>query len=257
MKNKFLILSLTLTALLLAGCQSDAQPTGDDSPSPEQSEPVSPSQNESASPEQSESESPEPSESGEEAPAEVADQPVFTPGTWLGVAPDGNQQYYFFNPDGTSGSTSNLEYGIGVAFEYEIEEDGRVLFHMGAVDVDNYCTVEAADAEHLTLQWDDGSVEELSYASTLGAGEFTFYSERELCDLAVAYYRQNSGEETGELAAGSAVNDDGTITIQVYESLGDHNSTAAWYKVDRFTAQGTDENTGEAVDLSTVKEMLE
>ena len=40
----------------------------------------------------------------------------------------------------------------------------------------------------------------------------------------------------------------GLTTIQVYENLGDHNSTAAWYTVDRITAQGTDGN-GQAVDL--------
>lgn len=29
--------------------------------------------------------------------------------------------------------------------------------------------------------------------------------------------------------------------IQIYENLGDHNSTAAWYTVDRITGTGTDE----------------
>ena len=41
---------------------------------------------------------------------------------------------------------------------------------------------------------------------------------------------------------------DGSVTIQVYENLGDHNSTAAWYTVDRTTAAGTDAD-GHKVEL--------
>ena len=77
------------------------------------------------------------------------------------------------------------------------------------------------------------------------------YTEQELCNLALDYYRTNSGASAGEtqdLAAAAQANEDGTVTIQVYENLGDHNSTAAWYTVDPVTAQGTDGN-GQSVDL--------
>ena len=40
-------------------------------------------------------------------------------------------------------------------------------------------------------------------------------------------------------------NEDNTVTVQLYDNLGDHNSTAAWYIVDRFTAEATDLFTGE------------
>lgn len=256
MKTKFLAVSFALAALLLAGCQGNEPAAGTGSPPPEQSGPVSPEQSTPASPEQSEpvSTAPaEPSDGGAEAPTQSSGAPLsaFTPGTWLGTADDGNQQYYFFYEEGWAGSTSNLEYGIGVAFSYEPGEDGSVVFHMGAVDISSSGTVEVTDAEHIALLWEDGSREDLAYVSPLGAGEFTFYSNNALCDLAIAYYAQASGAQTQNLTAGAVTNEDGTVTVQVYENLGDHNSTAAWYTVDRLTGQGTDVNSGEAVDLGT------
>lgn len=77
------------------------------------------------------------------------------------------------------------------------------------------------------------------------------YTEQELCNLALDYYQANSGtssEQAQELSAAAQTNADGTVTIQVYQNLGDHNSTAAWYTVDPVTAQGTDGN-GQSVDL--------
>lgn len=256
MKAKFLVIPLSLTALLLAGCQNN-EPSGSGepvstqqsgSPSPEQSEPVSLEQSKSPSPELSESPAPEQSESPE--PSESGAASVFTPGTWL--VGDGGQYFYFYE-DGKGGATRDWEYGIGTAFEYEYA-DGRAVFHMAAVDNNTPCTVEITDAEHITLRWDDGSdfsgVTPLTYQC---AGELEFYSNYELGEMAVAYYKQASGSDSENLTAGTQTNEDGTVTVQVYENLGDHNSTAAWYTVDRFTGQGTDVNSGESVDLSKEK----
>ena len=227
-----LLSGVALAALLLAGCQGNDSSAGTPSPPPEQSTPVSPA----------------PSGGDTPPPAESGSPSVFTPGTWL--VGDGGQYFYFYE-DGKGGSTRDWEYGIGTAFEYEYE-DGRAVFHMASVDNNTPCTVEVTDAEHITLRWDDGAdftgETPLTYQ---GPGEIDFYSNNELCDLAVAYYKQASGLDSENLTAGAATNDDGTVTVQVYENLGDHNSTAAWYTVDRFTGQGTDMNSGEAVDLST------
>ena len=51
------------------------------------------------------------------------------------------------------------------------------------------------------------------------------------------------------MVSAAQTNDDGSVSIQVYENLGDHNSTAAWYTVDRMTATGTD-SSGNDVDLA-------
>ena len=173
---------------------------------------------------------------------------LFTPGTWLsdGVA-DG--QLYFFDPDGASGRTAGLESGMGAAFTYTCA-DGEAEFRMGSEDTVLRCQVLSLGDGCLTLQWDDGSEEKLTYLSEEGSDTFRFYSNDELCRLAVAHCAAENGISADELEAGAQTNDDGTVSIQVYQNLGDHNSTAAWYTVDRFTAQGSNDTTGESVSLA-------
>ena len=45
-------------------------------------------------------------------------------------------------------------------------------------------------------------------------------------------------------------NGDGTSTIQIYQNLGDHNSTAAYYVVDRCTGEGQNVSDGTYLDLT-------
>ncbi len=219
------LLGLTLSvSVLLAGCTTaGSAPSSDISPS------VSP-------------------ETPSEAPSAdlpAGDGTVFQAGTWL----SDQGLYYFFDDDGASGRTASLETGTGVAFSYTVDGD-QASFSMGAVDAVQTCTLSGdRPGGPLTLQWEDGTAEVLTYVSQLGADQFQFYSDQELCDLALAYYREhNSGQDTDGLTAAAQTNEDGTVTIQVYQNLGDHNSTSAWYTVDRTTAQGTD-GTGQAVDL--------
>lgn len=145
-------------------------------------------------------------------------------GTWL----SDQGQYWSFDPDGASGRTSSLADGTGTGFAYTVEGD-RAVFSMGGAD---------------------GGREVLTYVSSLGSDQFVFYTDQQLCQLALDYYRAHGdGQDTDGLTAAAAANEDGTVTIQVYENLGDHNSTAAWYTVDRTTARGTDA-AGQAVDLA-------
>lgn len=83
----------------------------------------------------------------------------------------------------------------------------------------------------------------------LDSEHFHFYTNEELCRLALEDYKSknDSGEE---LDAAAADNGDGTVTIQIYQNLGDHNSTAAWYQVDRITGEGEDVSSGNEVDLT-------
>ena len=50
------------------------------------------------------------------------------------------------------------------------------------------------------------------------------------------YQENNSAQDNQNLTSAAQTNEDGSVSIQVYENLGDHNSTAAWYTVDRLTA---------------------
>lgn len=175
---------------------------------------------------------------------ETAAQSPFTPGVWLS---DGGQ-YYFFDEGGETGSTLSLDSGTGVGFTYVLDGEGAT-FYLGAADNASPCTV-SREGEALVLAWEDGAAETLTYVSDQGADSFRFYSNQELCDMALAYYQAQAGEEAGDgLTAAAQTNEDGSVTIQVYQNLGDHNSTAAWYTVDRFTGAGTD-GVGDPVDLT-------
>ena len=184
----------------------------------------------------------EPSEPSTSAPAAEA---AFTPGTWLSDA----GQYYFFDGDGASGRTASLENGTGVAFSYTLDGT-QAAFSMGAADNSSACTV-TLDGDAATLEWEDGATEHLTYVSDKGSDDFQFYSNRELSDMALAYYQAHSGgQDNSNLTAAAQANDDGSVSIQVYENLGDHNSTAAWYTVDRITGAGTDAS-GSEIDLAS------
>ena len=179
------------------------------------------------------------------APSDASSEPVvFTPGTWLS---DGGQ-YYFFDAGGTTGRTASLEDGTGVGFTYSLggtEAD----FSMGAADNTNSCTV-SRNGDTVTLEWADGATEHLTYVSEQGSDTFQFYSNQELAGLALSFYRENNGAQDNQtLTSAAQTNEDGSVSIQVYENLGDHNSTAAWYTVDRMTAAGTD-NSGNEVNLA-------
>lgn len=120
---------------------------------------------------------------------------------------------------------------------------------MGGADVSSSCTV-SGEGDQMTLEWADGTVEHLSYVSDKGSDAFRFYSNQELAGLALSFYQNhNDAQESQNLTSAAQTNEDGSVSIQVYENLGGHNSTAAWYTVDRLTAAGTD-GSGEEVDLT-------
>lgn len=209
-------------ALLMAACGS----AGSDASAPAQ--PPSASDNASA-------------ETPSASPDENA---AFTPGTWLS---DGGQ-YYFFDEGDATGRTASLEDGTGVGFTYSMAGT-EAAFSMGAADNTSTCTV-SRDGDTVTLEWADGTTEHLTYVSGQGSGTFRFYSNQELADLALNFYKEtNDAQDSQNLAAAAQTNDDGSVSIQVYENLGDHNSTAAWYTVDRVSAAGTD-GSGHEVDLA-------
>ena len=180
-------------------------------------------------------------ESPSSSPNEVT---VFTPGTWL----SDSGQYYFFDEGDATGRTASLDDGTGVGFTYTVNGT-EASFSMGDADSSSSCTV-SYDGNTITLEWADGTTEHLAYVSDQGSDTFRFYSNQELEDLALTFYQENSGaQDTQNLVAAAQTNDDGSVSIQVYENLGDHNSTAAWYTVDRATAAGTD-GSGNEVDLA-------
>ena len=241
MKKKLLLCGLALLCIAATGCQkADTAQTA----------PISRTATaaaESAAPQQTASAAPA-TPAPIEAPAVTAS--VFTPGVWMARSGEYGQ-YYFFDADGIFGRTASYENGIGVPFTYEPGEgEGEVIFHKGASDESQNCKVSVTDETHLTLEWEPGDVEELTFVSALDQEHFHFYTNDELCELALHSYAAQQGVDESTLTAAAADNGDGTVTLQLYENLSDHNSTAAWYLIDRCTGKGTDANTGDAVDLT-------
>lgn len=72
------------------------------------------------------------------------------------------------------------------------------------------------------------------------------YTTDELEKMALDYYETKTGYRPGNVA--SQVNQDGTVSIQLYDNMGDHNSTSDWYTVDSKTAVGTNVM-GDKIDL--------
>ncbi|MBR3673443.1 MAG: hypothetical protein IKN65_04000 [Clostridia bacterium] len=72
------------------------------------------------------------------------------------------------------------------------------------------------------------------------------YSNEELEKMALDYYEAKTGYRPGSVA--SKTNEDGTVSIQLYDDFEDHISTSDWYSVDSKTAVGTNDM-GEKIDL--------
>lgn len=77
------------------------------------------------------------------------------------------------------------------------------------------------------------------------------YSIDALCEMALDYYEALTGYRPSQAAGGKQ--DDGMVVIQLYDNLGDHNSTSDWYTVDPMSAVGTN-TIGETIDLKSPPE---
>ena len=231
-------------AMLLAACSTAGSDTSTSTQSPSVSDGTaaeSPSVSDGAA-----AESPSVSDGAAAESPSVSpnEEVVFTPGTWL----SDRGEYYFFDEGDTTGRTASLDSGTGVGFTYTLSGT-EATFSMGGADTSSSCTV-SRDGDVITLEWADGTTEQLTYVSDQGSDTFQFYSNQELADLALTYYKEHNGAQDNQnLTSAAQTNEDGSVSIQVYENLGDHNSTAAWYTVDRMTAAGTDDS-GNAVDLA-------
>ena len=69
-----------------------------------------------------------------------------------------------------------------------------------------------------------------------------------LLRAALDFYEARTGYRPGAARVDSR-SEEG-VSIQLYDDMGTHTATCAWYLVDPDTLTGTDEITGEAIDLS-------
>lgn len=161
---------------------------------------------------------------------------LFTSGIWWATSADGDR-YFCFDDIGNKGSFRDQENGIGQEFTYEYSGNSTV-FHIGGAASSTQATVIFTDSKTAVITWENGTSETLVYQGLGNFDTFRYYSNVQLCEMALDYYEAHENYRPEQV--GAAVQPDGKIVIQLYDNLGSHNSNSAWYTVDRFTAQGTD-----------------
>ena len=231
------VVTLFLAALLclsLAGCSADTQ---EEAPPIDMSYEELQGQNGGALPDDITAEMMQPLEQ----------KFTFAVGSWISSTDGLDRTMYFFDND-IYGSTADLTDRMGVPFSYETPEDGRLIFHFGGVDVNNECEYELVGDDTVRLKYEDHT-EELRFISPDTDSVLVWHSNEELEQLAVGYYATLHDAYQPQ-CVGSMTNEDGSVSIQLYDSLEDHISTCAWYTVDRFTGQGTDDMTQEKIDIT-------
>ncbi len=171
---------------------------------------------------------------------------VFGVSTFLGKSTDGTERYFLFNTP-LGGSCIAQQDGASVALTYVPQDNNMILFNMGGT----VCNAEMSriDANTIILLWDNGVTETLTKMPNNPNEPFVFYSTDDLCQRALAYYEQKTGYRPSQVSAMLQV--DGTVAIQLYDNLIDHNTTSDWYTIDRYTGIGTNV-IGEKIDLSQV-----
>lgn len=75
------------------------------------------------------------------------------------------------------------------------------------------------------------------------------YSDADLCKMALDHYERETGYRPGISEVDSTNGD--LVTIHLYDDMGDHTATSAWYEIDRKTGKGTDTINGDPVDLTS------
>ena len=257
MKKMILFVSVLCALSLLAGLAACKGPVSPETTAPEESTaaidngttaaPAESQTETDTAPSETETESlPEKADETTTDAAPVANEAEFRPGVWWAIDA-GIDGYYEICADGT-GAFVDQANGLGVGLTYEVFGD-KVTFHKAAADVTDTAVVTAVSDTEIDLTWDDGHTEHWNYMSEGTLGGFTFYTNEQLGQMAQAYYKAETGYAPGSIGVNADPENPRNVNIQLYDSLGDHNSTAAWYSVDRFTAKGNDLN-GNAVDLT-------
>ncbi len=247
MKRRMIMAAaLCLSLLSLTSCaqqQEEVTQQQQPEPIPEQSAPI---QIEEPAPVQEQPPVQEP---------ELPQEPVYAipSGVWLAATDVGYSNYYYFNAEEHSGQYVSLDYGLGMPFSYG-GSGKKLIFFLGEEAAAYPATLETNGPDSFKLIWEDSLPETLTFVSEGTLEDFHFYSNDALAQMAIEHYAEEDEDETPPTQYGVMTNEDNTVTVQLYDNLGDHNSTSAWYIVDRFTAMGTDLLTGEEIDLLTDEE---
>lgn len=178
------------------------------------------------------------------------DRTVLLTGTWelYSVSEDDTRiqiGYGFTGDDGMSGEIVLFEDKTTFQFGYMIginEIDVSIGSEMYTFPI------AGGDQSFLMLDIPDIGRIDMAYMSDVTREDIPeFYSNEELGQMAQQYY--TALYDYTPSCVGTRMNPDNTVTIQLYDNMGDHNSTSAWYTVDRWSTEGTDDISGDAVNF--------
>ncbi len=178
----------------------------------------------------------------------------FKQGTWLALNGTG-YRYIQFSSDNTTGAVVSPDDNSNTVFAYVLEDSNAVFRTDGGTD--KKATVTRDGENTITIKWENGEAEKLSYISKNIGDKFSYYSDVELCDLAMNYHeahRGNDDPETAEAAEAAEAEtnlEDGSVVITLYGAHGGYGVPIATYTVNRITGKGTGRN-GSIIDLSDI-----
>ncbi len=175
-------------------------------------------------------------------------------GTWLAL--DGiGYRYFQFSADSTTGAIVSPSDNENKLFSYTLNDSNAVFQAEG--ESNKTASITHNGENTMTLNWEDGSTETLSYISKNIGDKFSFYTDVELCRLAMDYYEAHGDEvdpEKGESveAAEAATNpEDGSVLVSLYGAHGGYEEPLITYTVNRITGKGTGRN-GTKIDLNEI-----
>lgn len=109
------------------------------------------------------------------------------------------------------------------------------------------------DAEHIISHMQFGPIilypEDIYFGEDTSSEALPEVSDEELCNAALRYYESLTGHTYPGISEIDTVSEDGYL-IHIYENMDTHTATAAWYLIDPYTYRGTNDITGEEVDLT-------
>lgn len=96
----------------------------------------------------------------------------FKTGTW--TTSEGTN--YVFYKNGKDGKTVNVYEGIGLGFEYELDAEGKGVFHIGSADDITKVTVVFVGGgdDTAAINWEDGSRSVLMFVSSDTSDDFAY-----------------------------------------------------------------------------------
>lgn len=168
-------------------------------------------------------------------------------GFWLAKGSQDNQ-YLYFNSDCSTGHFANESDGSKLAFTYLLEGDTLTISADASEPAIGKITW--TDEHDAVIVWENGYTEEFSHLNMMTPDTYNFFSDEQLCGMALRYYAAMHDYTPSKAAA--ETQEDGSVLIQLYDDLEDHNSTSDWYTVNRFTAEGTNLQ-GEEINLTEVQ----